>query len=104
MEMVQDGCQSSSYFHLGSRIEGREKGSPFSLVRSFTPGHTTHSAVVDSNWSPGHANGKGGSETDFRQQGCLAKEEEKRVSGRQLVTSAHVGQVPRAEEPEGKMC
>lgn len=27
MEMVQDGCQSSSYFHLGSRIEGREKGS-----------------------------------------------------------------------------
>ena len=38
----------------------------------------------------------------FRQQGCLAKEDEERASGRQLVISAHVGQALKAEEPEGK--
>lgn len=78
MEVVQDGCQSSSYFLLGK--EGREEGShPEELC---SRSHNTL-GVIDSAWSPGHRC-KGDLEIYSRQQCSLAKDDEERVFGRMI--------------------
>lgn len=66
--------------------------------------HVTYNifAAIDSNWSPGHTQLKGGSEMHFRLQCCLTKEDEGGwVFDRPLVISPHVNPYLR-QKSDGK--